>query len=615
MKATETTINNLFRQSVRYVIPSYQRNYTWEADDQWNPLWEDIVGVAEKVLGAGDSTPSHTHFMGAIITKYLGRPGHIYEHMIVDGQQRLTTMVLAMAALRRVLLHRGHKRPASRLNALLVNDEADRLHARDTLKLQPKGHDYQTFDTLLMASLDGSSPPDASLLGRCYRFFHQAGSSWLADVPHRSGRSESELASQLVETIRERLQFAAIRLHDENEHAIFEALNARGKRLTEWEKTKSYLLSLAAVNTTEARPHPGDWVYEQHLQHLDDDGYWAEEERVTRFAGPRVDWFLYNWLQVRLARRVPAETVYREFRRHCQETIGGASDYAAQLKALVDGAARFRALVGRKVDSSGGRGEMDEISAEVLGRILTLGLTSLLPPLLAIYVKEGTEEDWRSATRVFDSYIMRRLAVNARFASVDDAAQQLLQGICPEPCRRAALAKLISSLEEQKGGNRWPSDEELERKVVTNPIYGNAAAYRIRWILEAVAPHYTPSEAGVPFNSYTKFEIEHVIPQEWKNHWRTVPSEDEDVEAITHCFGNLTIVTSRMNRLLANHAWREKRELLSRDTIAMNQEIARSVPEGEEWDRRHVRRRGEDLARIMVRLWPNPATLKGELSL
>ena len=613
MKATETNIDILFRPSVRYIVPSYQRNYTWEPDDQWTPLWEDIAGVAEEALANGDSAPSH--FMGAIITKSLGRRDHINEHVIVDGQQRLTTIVLAMAALRSVLLKRGHERPTSRLDALLINPEADRREDLDKLKLRPKGRDYDNYDALLMARLDGLPPPDAGRLGDCHRFFRQIGDSWLAEAPQRSGHSENRLASQLVETLRERLQFAEIRLDPpENEHAIFEALNARGKRLTEWEKTKSYLLSLAAGHTTDVGPHPGDWVYEEHLRHLDDDGYWGEEERVTRFVGPRVDWFLYNWLQVRLARRVPAETVYREFRRHCQETLGGPKDYAAQLGALVDGATTFRTLVGKKVDASGRRAEMDATSSEVLGRILTLGLTSLLPPLLAIYLKEGTREDWRNATRVFDSYIMRRLAVNARFASVDDAAQQLLQGIGPEPCRRAAVAKLISSLEAQRGGNRWPSDEELTRKVVANPIYGNAAAYRIRWVLEAVAPRYTPSEAGVPFNPDAKFQIEHVIPQEWKNHWSAVLSEDEDVEAITHCFGNLTIVTSKMNRLLANHAWREKRKLLLRDTIAMNQEIARSVPGDEEWDRGHVRRRGKDLARIMVRLWPNPEALRGELS-
>ena len=611
MKAEEPNVDQLFRQSVRYIIPSYQRNYTWEADDQWIPFWEDIVGVAEKTLNEGDPSSSPSHFMGAIITKFLGKNGYIYEYVVVDGQQRLTTIALAMEAFRSVLQQRGHKRSASQLKTLLVNPENDRQTDRDRLKLRPKGRDYGMYEAVLTASLDGSALPDAGRLGECYSFFERHCRSWLAKS---SRASEDRLADALIETIRSRLQFADIRLAEsENEHGIFEALNARGKRLTEWEKTKSYLLSLAAEYASPGDRDAGSKIYERHFRHFDEDAYWSQEVRVARFVGPQIDWYLYNSLQVDLGRRVPAERVYREFRKRSQETLrGAAEEYPAELTALVEGARKFRSLVGR-MDSNGKRVEMDGASSQMIERILALRLTSLLPPLFAVYLKTGTDTDWRDAMRVCDSYIMRRLAVNARFASVDDASQRLLEKIAPVQTRRDAVAELISSLEAEPWGNRWPSDDELERRVVKHPIYGRAASYRIRWVLEAVAPHYTPPEAGVPFAADGGFEIEHVVPQECDDHWSAVLAADEDAEEFIHCLGNLTIVTQRMNGRLGNRGWKHKRELLLRDTVAMNQEIARAVPPEEDWNREHVERRGLKLAEIMMGLWPGAQALKGEL--
>lgn len=605
MKAEEPNVDQLFQQSVRYIVPSYQRNYTWGADDQWLPLWEDIVGVAERVLNEEAVGP---HFMGAIITKFVGQASYIYEYIVVDGQQRLTTMALAMEAMRSVLSRRGHDQPASQLEALVVNPERDRKTDQDKLKIRPKGRDYGLYDALMMASLEGAALPEQSRLVECYRFFEKRCDAWIGGI---SSALESERAEALVGTIRSRLQFADIRLEEsENEHGIFEALNARGKRLTEWEKTKSYILSLAA-----GEGDAGSGVYERFFRRFDEDEYWDQHVGVARFSGPQMDWFLYNWIQVDVGRRVATEKVYREFRKRGQETLrDDQEEYERKLTELSHGASRFRELVGR-VDARGNRVELDGQSARMVDRVFRLGLTSLLPPLLAIYLKDGTRADWAEAVEAFESYIMRRLAVNARFASVDDASQRVLERVVAVETRRDAVGELIACLEAEVGGNRWPSDEEVKEKVVGDPLYGRAAQYRVRWVLEAMAPHYTPPEAGVLFSPRQNLHIEHVIPQDFEDYWSEVLASDEDALEFIHSLGNLTLVTQRMNTRLGNRDWNHKREWLSRDTIAMNQAIARAVPSGEQWSKEHVRRRGLELAEIMIGLWPHAEELRGRLGL
>lgn len=95
MQAETRTLTQLFQLDVRYVIPLYQRPYVWTEQRQWSPLWEDIATVAEHVLVEGASSKSPAHFLGAIVIEQEENPpGSPQRYLVIDGQQRLTTLQL-----------------------------------------------------------------------------------------------------------------------------------------------------------------------------------------------------------------------------------------------------------------------------------------------------------------------------------------------------------------------------------------------------------------------------------------------------------------------------------------------------------------------------------------
>ena len=108
---------NLFVQPVRYEIPAFQRRYVWKQDEQWEPLWDDIENLAQSIVDGDDGDP---HFMGAIVLQQrLVAAATIERRIVVDGQQRLTTLQLLIDAIQEVLEDRGHSNPAMRLASVL----------------------------------------------------------------------------------------------------------------------------------------------------------------------------------------------------------------------------------------------------------------------------------------------------------------------------------------------------------------------------------------------------------------------------------------------------------------------------------------------------------------
>jgi uncharacterized protein with ParB-like and HNH nuclease domain len=101
MKPDKLTVHDLFQKERRYVVPLYQRAYVWNRADQWEPLWEDIERQAEACLAAENHVSRRAHFLGAIVLNVAKIVGSsVARSEIIDGQQRLTTLQLFLAALR-----------------------------------------------------------------------------------------------------------------------------------------------------------------------------------------------------------------------------------------------------------------------------------------------------------------------------------------------------------------------------------------------------------------------------------------------------------------------------------------------------------------------------------
>jgi uncharacterized protein with ParB-like and HNH nuclease domain len=114
---------SIFMQPQRLVVPLFQRPYVWNEENQWDPLWTDVVRVSERVLKRPTEKP-HPHFLGAVVLQQIQmQTGNMQERTIIDGQQRLTTIQLLLHALGSELKLASAPQSAMRIEALVLNPE------------------------------------------------------------------------------------------------------------------------------------------------------------------------------------------------------------------------------------------------------------------------------------------------------------------------------------------------------------------------------------------------------------------------------------------------------------------------------------------------------------
>src|SRR5204863_21138 len=140
-------------QPQRLVVPLFQRPYVWNEENQWEPLWNDVVRVAGRVLNRpGDK--HHPHFLGAVVLQQVQKQtGQMQERTIIDGQQRLTTLQLLIDALHAELLAAAAQQRAIRLEPRVANADPSCSKPTDRVKVWPTNRDRPAINAVM-----GSKP-------------------------------------------------------------------------------------------------------------------------------------------------------------------------------------------------------------------------------------------------------------------------------------------------------------------------------------------------------------------------------------------------------------------------------------------------------------------------
>ena len=231
----------VFMQPQRLVVPLFQRPYVWNQESQWEPLWNDVVRVSDRVL-SNPQGRHHPHFLGAVVLQQVQKQtGQMQERTVIDGQQRLTTLQLLLDALHAELIGVGALPPAMRLEPLVTNAEPFCARPEDRFKVWPTNRDRRAFNSIM-----GAEPPvDYDATGRgermvgAHRFFSEQAREWLG----LAGPEMVQARAAAIETVvRDLLQMVVIDLAaDENAQEIFETLNARGAQLTAADLIKNFV--------------------------------------------------------------------------------------------------------------------------------------------------------------------------------------------------------------------------------------------------------------------------------------------------------------------------------------------------------------------------------------
>lgn len=558
MKGGPTEITNVYNKGNNtLVIPVYQRNYDW-SEKQCARLWADLEDTLE--------FERYRHFFGAVV----GAPESSWEWVVIDGQQRLTTVSLLMLA----LVHAIRNGDIEVEDAdLASNIESDYLRTKKgtKFKLKPVKDDADAYRRLFENSdhfLEKSS------ITHNYRFF-------------RSNLAATKLTADQVWNAISRLEVMYLDLepHDDPQR-IFESLNSTGLALSEADKIRNLVLMKLNQESQQR-------LYETR---------WNPMEHSVNF---RTDWFI-RWYLVSKTSKTPKESdVYEAFRAYItkskspiDEVLTEMMEYAEYASVVMLG--KSSNLVDSSIEPHLHR------ARPVLGDVV---LPLLLPVLDDVHNGVTTAQDFMDILRIVESMIVRRFvsevaanALNKVFATAYSEIRRLRT-------HHEAYADILTYLLRRRddSSGRIPSDSEFKEALIHRNVYRMRPVYR-SYLFDALENGASKDTRDIATALDRKaLSIEHIMPQTLTATWREDlgPNAEEIHTTWLHRLANLTV--TGYNSEYKNSSFKLKKTMaggFDSSPFFLNDYLKKSS----KWTEEELTTRAQILSNRALELWPLPTS-------
>ena len=585
MDANIVNLQTLFGTEVSYRIPQFQRPYAWKKDEQWKPLWDDVLKVVGNILHNEDHNIP-PHFMGAIVLQQQNSgTGEVAKWIVVDGQQRLTTLQLLIKATQEALQNVDDTERVNRLTELTLNGPS---HwggdpNNETKIGQSNLNDQQAFQESIRGLSDSNRPMRS--IGEAHKYFKDEVTLWLNEQP----ATRSIKAEALEKTLTEKLQLAAIDLDEaEKPHFIFGVLNTRAEPLKQSDHVKNTVMYEANV-VDDALKANELWGM------FDRDDWWREDTKEGRLSRIHLDRFLNYWVIMQTQKDVTAERVSAEFSTYFESAGQSIDEITAHVRSA--------GIIYRDMEKAKHPG-----IETFLQRMKTMEIGVVIPPLLWLYTREVPDEVRKRSVRALESYLVRRMVCGLSSMGLNRLFIELLGKLESGDAIQADQI-LIDHLSGQTVENRiWPRDSLVTEHLAERPLRGTSG--RQKMVLEAIEMNLRTDKTEDIGNIKT-LTVEHIMPQSWDRNWplsEEIADEDKEEaryrrdQAVKN-IGNLTLVTNKLNPSLSNAAWSEKRGTLEKHTsLRLNWTLLNEAPDI--WDEETIRQRGKILSAMVTGIWP-----------
>ena len=607
MKPYTRSIIDLFDGKRRYLIPLYQRQYSWREDPQLALLWEDIERAVDRI--GTDRSSLVPHFMGAIVinqVKTFGKQVQAFE--VIDGQQRLTTFQLLLSALRDVAAQYG-SHYCDELNKYLLNDGVMEKREEERYKLWPSITDRRAFVAMVDATADLSAiaglADDDELVGK----LASKAQSWfvgrIAEHVMVDGAYQEERLEILFEALKEGLAVVSIELEGgDDPQTIFETLNSRGVPLSPADLLRNFIFQRAkGLGQSDASLNI-DQLYEKHWLPLDR-AFWNAQASRGRQTRKRLDWMLTDHLAMHTSDIVSTERLFADYRKWVLDTEPFPS-VSTELEAITATAAVERRLFEPKDgDPVGHFGRMAD----------AFDVSTAMPLIIYLATEPTVTPRLAQAYDALESYILRRDICGLTTKNYNRFFVGLIARL--RQCEGDKVDELIAYLSTRVvDSERWPDDLEWRRNWVFRQQYKSARQPRLRYIFEAIeGAKRTPLNENILIRS--ALTVEHIMPQGWRSTWPLEASQengednrDPALESLAHArdsavntLGNLTLLTQALNSTVSNGPFELKVPAIRANTaLALNRELN----DFEFWDEATIQDRGEALFEVARTIWGPP---------
>jgi len=566
MEAGKRNIAAIFNKTGILRIPHFQRSYVWD-DDQWARFLDDMSYV---------SRTNKPYFMGSIILKQqetASESGTRDVRTVVDGQQRLTTVLLFFKAL--------YNKKGSRNKFWDISKTFN-----DDIILEHNYLDKPVFDKILLDK-ELAEADKGKKIYKCYEYFVE------------NIQDEIEPNNLLQNVL-----FVGIDLQSsEDEQQIFDTINSLGVSLTTAELLKNHLFK------DDIESYNANWryVFEKDDETRD---YWDQEVTSGRQKRTNIDLFLQSYLFIKIQERLLEVTSddkerfsridsifnsYKEFMKNYEKSglnkniiIKELKEYAGVFKEIVD-----PTITEKDVDKNN---FIQRLNLLIFG----LGTTTIIPYVLYVSKKVRDESEKSKIFKYLEAYLMRRIICRETTKNYNQ-----LFGSSLINNEIDSLAKLKEIIEKKSDKiNHMPTDEDVE-KGFNESILPNPQALAILYLIEKTIRN---DRQSTELKSFDEYSLEHVLPKKWRNNWdkehKLTDAQGEARDRILATLGNLTLITKKLNSSIRDSDWATKKigsgKNKGLNEYAQGIEIFSKYLQRDNWNEGSIKERAKELSNFAV---------------
>lgn len=657
MKAGPVTIRHLLENRQRFCVPIYQRHYVWTKEKQWEPFWTDIRAKAIERLAGRERRFSH--FMGAVVLESRGdiSSRRVRSFQVVDGQQRLTTFQVYLAAVRDYADIANFSETVERIEGFLFNEKKHLMEEPEieVFKVWPTKYDRELFHDILKLRRNKlrekyrhhfyskkdkiyhySTVPN---LLRAYGFFFEcvkyaSETDDLDDDFSESVSTENQYEHEtsvalpkdrqmieikldaLWESLVEEFKVVEIVLEDgDDAQVIFETLNERGEPLLAADLVRNNIFYRA-----DARGENAEDIFLQYWTFFEDP-FWSELEKQGRYKKARIEFFLANFLAGKIASEVSISKLFSEYKAFLkinQKLLNGCyQTVEEEIRDLVFFGNIYKRLLERSQD-------------DTLGKFSALlqpwDVTTIYPLILQIWgLNNLSENEKTKCLYLLMSFIVRRAICGLTTKNYNKLFLAALKFLKDNEFSFYSLSIFFKNQDSES--SKFPNDYEFERNWINVPVYKNLNRPKVKAILESLEISKR-QRFHETIHISENLSVEHVLPSEWIEHWPLDDGlfatkidelntysyifEDDTLHGkikrrnrIKNTIGNLTLLTQPLNSKVSNGPYLKKKEAISdHSLLVLNREITKEP----NWGELEIEKRGKQLFQLAKIIWPYPTT-------
>ncbi len=563
MQAGKQTIEGVFNKGRILEIPFFQRSYVWTKEN-WERFMDDMVLISKS---------DKDYFLGSLILKEKKDVPSTEEigdvRIIIDGQQRLTTIILLFKVLCSI-----------KENIELFNTFYNR---NKEIILRHNYNDYKIFEAILNSKVTDELKEkyEKNLVLNCFDYFDK----------------QKEVLKEIdINKLLNKIYFVGIDLgSEEDEQQIFDTINSLGVSLTTAELLKNELFK-----RSDEKFYCDTWkkVFEEDE---DTKNYWDQKVTSGRQFRINIDLLLQSYLLITSkadTNYLGLSSLFSNYKKFLKKKSPNKSEFVT---SLIEYAQTYQKninpdLLNQDIDINS---PIERLNLVIFG----LNVTTIIPYILYILKEVDDSTEQNKMFRLLESYLVRRFICKETTKNYNNLFASFIRN---EINSFEKLSRKI--LEADDPTNKLPSDDNIG-KAFTESNLTNQQAKVILYLIEKSTRDTRNYSTNLrPLNDYS---LEHVMPKKWRNNWKVPESfSDKDKERrdqLVLKLGNLTIITASLNSTIRDASWEikknGKRNKKGLKEYSAGISIFEKYLSYDKWEEETIIKRGNELFELSKKVW------------